>query len=208
VPLAPASCQGDGSAASMPDLASAVAKVTVDGGRVLDVPVVDADGVAAKLYLDDCARQHIESMVHLEWSGLHRVTFEGRPVTEGALRMTRHAATRGVDVRFVANTINYTVQFTAGTDGVVGTLPAGTDTVDLPMRFVEGRCDAHALSESSQPFNFVATLDLGDGVARTISVVPAAADQLAMRDTVLEACRVLGQIGFVGQDDVTTTTTG
>ena len=188
VALAPARC-----AAAMPTLTRAVVRMRLADGSERDVPVYDAKGVARRLYEADCERQRIESLVAIEWVDLHEATFEGRPVTEGVLRLTRRAATGVVRVTYVSNTINFTV------DVEPVTLTVGADSVEVPVRFREGRCDAHALSESSQPFRFVAIVDLGDGVEHGDVVTPPVEEQVPMRRRVERGCAALGAIDFVGQ---------
>ena len=81
----------------------------------------------------------------------------------------------------------------------MATLPSDKSLVEVPIRFIEGRCDAHALSESSQPFKFYAVLDLGDGIERSLATLPAIVDQAPMRHRVETACEILGKNGFVGE---------
>ncbi len=198
VPLAPANCLGDGTLATMPNPRTAIVKTTLLDGRVVEVPVFDVKHFARKLYLKDCERQHILRQVDIQFADLREVTFEGRPVTEGVLRLTRRQSSATIEVTFVSNTINFTFVPIAGSNTPVATLRAGQSTVDVPVRFIEGRCDAHALSESSQPFNFYALLLLGDGTERSFATVPALADQVPMRQRVEAACEILGKSGFVG----------
>jgi hypothetical protein len=212
VPLVAATCLGDGTAATMPDPATAVVRVGLRDGRVLDVPVFDTLHMARTLYLQDCERQHIAAQVGLSWADLHAGELDGRPVTEGVLRLVRLAATGTVTVGFVSNTINFT--FTGPTDrppaspgaaaAAVAVLPVGVASFDVPIRFIEGRCDVHAQSESSQPFEFVLQLDLGDGVERSYDLLPAVADQVPMRHRYEQACAILGRTEFAGQADSTT----
>ncbi|MEO8163710.1 MAG: hypothetical protein ABI590_08000, partial [Ilumatobacteraceae bacterium] len=108
VPLAPANCSGDGTQDSMPDPQLAVVKVTVRDGRVLEVPVFDVKHFARNLYLKDCERQHILRQVEIQFAELHEVTFEGRPVTEGVLRLKRRQSFDTIEVTFISNTINFT----------------------------------------------------------------------------------------------------
>ena len=207
VPLASANCVGDGTAASMPDPQQGVVKVSLRDGEVIDVPVFDAKHFAERLYLDDCERQHIESEVGIEWADLHEVDLDGRPVTEGVLRITRRAATTTLTVRGIRNTINFRFEVIDGHTGDVGVLAPDQSTLDVPVRFLEGRCDAHARSESSQPFAFVAELDLGDGVQRFLVVSPSLDDQVPMRERIDRACDLLGTSGFAGEGDASTTST-
>lgn len=199
VPLAPAICLGDGTQASMPNPQTAIVKVTLVDDRVIDVPVFDVKHFARKLYLKDCERQHILRQVDVQFAELHEVTLEGRPVTEGVLRLTRRQSPNKVVVTFVSNTINFTFVPMAGSQDPVATLSADQAMVEVPIRFIEGRCDAHALSESSQPFNFYALLLLGDGTERSFATVPAVADQIPMRKRVETACEFLGKVGFAGE---------
>jgi hypothetical protein len=185
IPLAPATCAGDGRVDAMPD----------------------TKHFARALYLQDCTRQRIEAAVDIHWDELREEQVDQRPVTAGVLRLTRREGNQPIRVLGVLNTINDTVFAGDGGTEITGDLPAGTAAVDIPVRFQEGRCDAHALSESSQPFKFVVQLDMGDGEVSTLAVVPTATDQPIMRERVERACDILGRIGFVGQDDLTPSTT-
>lgn len=199
VALLSANCSADGTQATMPDPQSAIVKVTVRDGRVIDVPVYDVKHFARKLYVDDCERQLINSEVDIQFADLHEVTLEGRPVTEGVLQLTRRQSSDTIVVKYISNTINFTFVPIGGDQGPVATLPANEEMVEVPIRFIEGRCDAHALSESSQPFKFYAVLDLGDGVDRSFATVPEIEDQVPMRKRVETACEILGKNGFAGE---------
>lgn len=198
VPLAPATCSGDGTQDSMPDPQLAVAKVTLRDGRVVEVPVFDVKHFARNLYLEDCERQHIIRQVEIQFADLHEVTFEGRPVTEGVLRLTRRQSLETIEVTFVSNTINFTFVSLGVSQGPVATLRSDQSIVEVPVRFIEGRCDAHALSESSQPFNFYAVVHLGDGIERTFITVPALKDRIPMRKIVETGCKLLGNDNISG----------
>ncbi len=207
IPLAPARCVGDGRVTDMPDPGSGVARIGLSDGSTVDAPVYDTKHFARALYLQDCTRQRIERAVDIRWADLHEAELDPRPITEGVLRLTRRDGDGPIRVIGVLNTINYTVFAGDGGTDVTGELAAGATSVDIPVRFQEGRCDAHALSESSQPFKFVVQLDMGDGEVSTLAVVPSTAEQPVMRERVERACDILGRIGFVGQDDLTPTTT-
>lgn len=192
VPLAQANCSGDGTQDSMPDPQLAVVKATLRDGRVLEVPVFDVKHFARNLYLKDCERQHIIRQVEIQFADLHEVTFEGRPVTEGVLRLTRRQSLDTIEVTFISNTINFTFVSLGVSQGPVATLRSDQSTMEVPVRFIEGRCDAHALSESSQPFKFYAVVRLGDGLERTFITLPDVIDQAPMRKSVESACKILG----------------
>ena len=78
-----ATCVGDGTQATMPDLAAATARLILDDGSERIVPVFDVEHLARQLYLEDCERQMIDSLVAIELVDLHAVDVDGRPVTEG-----------------------------------------------------------------------------------------------------------------------------
>ena len=109
VALAPAVCVGEGDVADMPDPQKAVAKVYLRDGSVRDAPVFDVKHFARALYLEDCSRQLVLRSVSVAWADLHEAELDGRPVTEGVLRVQRKAASGDVSVVGVLNTINYTV---------------------------------------------------------------------------------------------------
>ena len=195
VPLAPATCVGDGTIADMPDPNDAYVRVLLADGRELQAPVFDVLHFARKLYLADCERQFIGTQVRVEWVDLHEAILDGRPVTEGGLRLTRLAGTGTVTIELIRPTIIFTFKVLHAGDGVVAELPAGSAGADVPIRFLEARCDAHAASEVSQPFQFSATLDLGDGVQRAYALPIPIPDQVPMRRRVDAACEILGLTG-------------
>jgi hypothetical protein len=208
VPFPGARCAGDGTAATMPDIEAAIVEVGLAGGTTLQAPVADTRGVLRTMYLDDCRRQHVGAEVGVEWADLRAAEHEGRPVTEGVLRLTRRASTTTVAVRDIGSTINFTVQaLGAPSSGPLLTMSPEMRSADLTVRFLEGRCDSHALSESSQPFSFVVDLDLGDGTTFASVLLPAEADRLPMRMRVEAGCAALGKIEILGQADETTPST-
>jgi hypothetical protein len=195
VQLAPATCAGDGTLADMPDPQRAHVRVLLADGSEVSAPVFDVLHFARKLYLQDCERQFIATQVAIEWIDLRAAVLDGRSVTEGSLRLTRLAGVGTVTIQLIRATIIFTFEAPAAVEGVVAVLPAGTDSVDVPVRFLEGRCDAHASSEVSQPFEFSATLDLGDGLLRTFALPIPKGDQVAMRSRVEQGCEYLGLTG-------------
>lgn len=192
-----ARCAGDGTLATMPDLGGAVVRLVLEDGSEREAPVYDVDHLARRLYLDDCERQMIERRVAVEWIDLRAGELEGRPVTEGTLRLTRGEATGTVTVLSVSNTINFTFESPASPPGTaIVTLAADQDVASAPVRFVEGRCDPHAIAESSQPFKFIAQIDL-DGVLHPYVVTPPVEEQAAMRIRVEAGCQQLGKTEFL-----------
>ena len=207
--LAPATCAGDGTLADMPDPQKAVVRVLLADGSEVLAPVFDVKHFARKLYLADCQRQFIATQVDIEWADLHAATLDGRPVTEGSLRLTRLAGTGEITVLVISNTIVFDFAAPEAGDGPIAVLPRGRDVAEVPIRFVEGRCDTHAMAEASQPFAFASALDLGDGVQRPYALPIPVEDQVPMRARLEAGCAFLGKTVVVGQGPLggTTTTT-
>ena len=195
VTLAAATCVGDGAVEEMPDPQKAVVRILLADGNEVLAPVFDVKHFARRLYLEDCERQFIAKKVAIEWVDMHEATLDERPVTEGFLRLTRLAGTGEVTVFLVSNNILFTFVAPEAGDGPVAVLPAGEATASVPIRFQEGRCDAHAMSETSQPFLFQATLDLGDGDERSYAMPIPLDDQIPMRHRLEAACAILGEDG-------------
>jgi hypothetical protein len=200
VPFPGATCVGDGTLATMPSLDDATVVLRLVDGSEVEVPVVDQFHLARRLYLEDCERQMIDGQVTIEWVDLHEEEFEGRPVTAGSLRLTRQAGEGTITVLSVSNTVPY--EFAAVDTAVgepVAVLADGDDTVSVPVRFLESRCDPHALAEVKQPTKFISQLVLGDGSEHPYIIYPERSYWNAMRATADEACVILGEVEFVGQ---------
>ncbi|HWL41953.1 MAG TPA: hypothetical protein VNQ73_03335 [Ilumatobacter sp.] len=199
LPLPAASCAGDGTRATMPPLNDARVVLGLADGTPREVPVVDQWHVARKLYEQDCERQFVESMVAIEWVGLHEEQFEGRPVTVADLRVTRRGAVGAIAVLDVSPTVPFTVHPVLTEPGeTVVTLDAGAATASVPVRFVESRCDPHALAEIKQPTNFVAQVQFADGTVHPFVVYPDRDLWDDMRRTADAACIALGKVEFLG----------
>jgi hypothetical protein len=202
VEVAPADCVGDGTPADMPSVSTAVARLTLDDGSTIDAPMYDVDGVIQRLYLDDCERQMIESLVTIEWSDLHDEPLDGRIVTGGNLRLVRKQSTAEVTLLSVSNTVLYVVEtLETGPDEPIVTLAVGEDEAVAPIRILENRCDAHARSESSQSFRFFGQVDLGNGDVHQYTILPTPEDRVAIRARLEAGCAILEDTGFLGGQD-------
>ena len=73
------------------------------------------------------------------------------PVTAGVLRLTRGTSTDTITIDTISGTVPYSFETVDTVDGEpVAVLTAGTDMVEVPIRFTESRCDPHALAEVKQ----------------------------------------------------------
>jgi len=199
VPFPGAACVGDGTRATMPSLDNAKVVLLLDSGETVDIPVVDHWHLARTLYEKDCEKQMIDAQVAIEWVDLHEGEFEGRPVTVGELRLTRKAGKGEYTILAVSNTIPYDFDAVDTNEGEsVATLAADADQVSVPVRFVESRCDPHALAEVKQPTKFVAQVLLGDGSEHPYIIYPERSYWTPMRLTADKACVQLGKVVFAG----------
>lgn len=198
VPFPGATCAGDGTRATMPPFDAARVVLQLDDGSTLDVPVVDEWFVARRLYEEDCERQLIESLVAIEWVGLAEAEYEGRPVSVADLRMTRRAGVGEFVVTEISNTIPYVVD-PVGSRRPVLTLEAEAASASAPVRFLESRCDPHALAEITQPTKFVAQVQFPDGTVHPFIVFPEREDWPVMRETADRACVQLGLVVQLGE---------
>lgn len=210
LPLTEASCAGDGTEADMPDLATATARVVLEDGRFLDAPVYDVKGFARRLYLESCERQMIAAALDIAWTDVRPdvrndvtvdgVTHPSLPGTVATLRVTRRSSSdASVTVLGVKGTLIFGVETRGRADAPLLVLRPGQTVAATEVHIVEGRCDAHARSEASQPFEFLLRIDLGDGVERLFPVPPSQRDRPGMRQRAEEACDTRGDSGFVGQ---------
>jgi hypothetical protein len=201
VPFPGASCVGDGTRATMPSLDDATVMLLLDSGETVAVPVVDKRHLARKLYEEDCEKQMIDAQVAIEWVDLREGEFEGRPVTVGELRLTRRAGEGQFTILSVSNTIPFVFDAVDSDPGEpVVTLAAGAEEASVPIRFIESRCDPHALAEIKQPTKFVAQVQLGDGSVHPYIIYPDRSYWTPMRLTADKACYQLGKVEFLGEN--------
>jgi hypothetical protein len=192
VPMESAACVGSGGIDDMPSIDEAMVELTLDSGLLERVQLYDEQRVLRKLYLKDCERQLIGRHVSLQWVDVSRAEFDGRPITEVTLLLRRGSSTREVRVVSVSPTIPHVPLALNPTDPLLLLAPA-TREASARFRFLEGRCDAHAIAETKQPFKFVVQIDLGDGTLRPVIVTPTVDDQKVIRQTAFDGCAVLGE---------------
>jgi hypothetical protein len=201
IPFPGADCAGDGTMATMPDVGTARVVLTLEDGSRVEAPVYDVWHLARKLYLDDCERQMIDDLVTIEWVDLHEEQFDGRPVTAGSLRLTRRSSNGTIRITAISNTIPHEFEAINGlVNGAIIELGSGANVAEVPIQFLESRCDPHALAEVKQPYKFVAQVDLGDATLHPYIIYPPQAMWVPMRLTADAACVATGQVVFVGDE--------
>ncbi len=197
-------CRIDGTSIEMPPAADGARVVlTLADGSTRAAEVTDSDGTAAAIHRAGCERRMIESQVLIGFSDIRRDMVDGRPMTVAELRLDRVDSTSTVRVVTAANTIPFTLRFPDVPEAATAfvELPAGSEHSSARVQFTEGRCDAHAVAETKQPFRFVLQLDLGDGVDRSYVAQPDQDVQPDMLATVAEGCAALGADGTLSPDD-------
>ena len=196
VPLADATC-GDDPLGDPPSLDDAVAELVLGDGTVQELPVIDAEGTAARLWRTDCERQWIHSQAPISWTDLHVEDIDGRPVTVATLRVERGDASGDIAVEQLTGTVMFIPQ-SPGLEWPQ-VLTADRDALEIPVTFFEARCDPHAFAETKQPVSFAVHLTLpGDPAAdgdepvdRAIILPPTDAERDQMMTTLRAGCDVL-----------------
>ena len=185
-----------------PPTDSARVVLTLADGTTRTAEVTDADGTAIAIHHAGCERRMIESQVVIGFDDVRRDEIDGRPMTVAELTLDRVAATSTVRVVAAGNTIPFTLRFPdlPAASPVLMELPSGREQSSARVRFSEGRCDAHAVAETKQPFRFVLQLDLGDGVDHSYVVQPDPAVQPEMLATVADGCAALDADGTLTSD--------
>jgi hypothetical protein len=202
VPLSPAVCTIDGTTvAPPPSLADAHVVLTLQNGSTRTAAVADDRGVLDGIHGSACEAQMIRQQAPIEFADLRETIIDDRPITVGVLRVQRGAATGPITVLSAGGTIPFTLEFPAApAGGPLAELPASSTVIEIEVRFAEGRCDAHAVAETKQPFRFVFQLDLGDGVIRPLVVQPDPALHAQLLATVAAGCTALGLDGTLQPD--------
>ena len=116
----------------------------------------------------------IDSQVTIEWVDLHEGEFEGRPVTVGELRLTRTRRRRRVHdpLGEQHGPVRVRRHRHAIPANRWSRSPPTPTEASAPVRFIESRCDPHALAEIKQPTKFVAQMQLGDGSVHPYIIYP------------------------------------
>ncbi len=197
VELGVARCQIDGTAIGRPPATDDAAVVfTLTDGTTRSADVVDADGTLEALFTSDCRSAMVAEQITLEFVDVQQSRLDDRPVSTATLQLSRRAAVGRVTVVSTGNTIPFTLAFPghAAAEPLVA-LTTDSSSSEVPVQFLEGRCDAHAVAESKQSFRFAMQVRLGEELVVPYVVEPPKSVQLEMLATVAAGCAALGLDG-------------
>ena len=196
-------CQIDGLVVQpAPDVAGAKVLLTLVDSTTRTAVLSDPNDTLIDIHAAGCQEEVIRQQAAITFDDLHLETVAGRPITVGVLRITRGLARGELTVLSATGTIPFQLSFPGGV-GVdqLLMLPIGNDAAEVEVHFGEGRCDAHAVAETKQPFRFVLQVDLGDGVTRPLEVEPDSALHAQMLATVAQGCATLGLDGSLRPEE-------
>lgn len=198
----PAQCQIDGtSIGGPPTVDDAEVVFTLTDGTTRSADVIDVDGTLEALFTSACRTTMVSQQITLEFVDVEQSTLEGRPVSTATLRLRREAAVGDVTVASAGDTIPFRLAFPNQTPGEPLVALAADDSVaEVPVQFLEGRCDAHAVAESKQPFRFVMQVQLSDDLVVPFVVEPPSSVQIDMLATAAAGCVALGLDGTLQPD--------
>lgn len=134
----------------------------------------------------DCARIALAEKARVQLTGPYRVTsYRGRPWLHGFLVMSRRSSETPVDLRSVAGTVlvdlrpvRDLVDLESDADRAVTEILLGST----------GRCDPHALGQSTQTFLLSAYVRLGQETEQRIVLVPPPSVQDRVLKVIDRAC--------------------
>lgn len=196
VPIGRPACSIDGTHVADLSARDATAVLTLDDGSTRVVIVDDVDGLLTGIHHATCVEEMVALHARVLFTDLQADAPDGHAAVVGQLRVERGTSTGDVVVHAVAGTIPFSlVAPQAPAEGPLVVLPQGERSAATPVWFVHGRCDAHAVAETKQPFRFVATIELDDGSMHTIVVEPDESVREMMLSTVADRCRSLGLDG-------------
>jgi hypothetical protein len=195
-PLGTAECDIDGlNVAPSPPTDDAVVILQLTDGSSATVPVTDPKDDLVDLHRALCSDEMIRTQITMRFENIRVEMIDGRPLSVGDLTLERGAVTGPVRIASTGHTIPFTLNFPSMSEGPILELAEGELSASRSVHFTEGRCDAHAVAETKQPFRFVMQVDLGDGVARGFAVEPDPAEHPGMLATQASGCEALGATG-------------
>lgn len=201
VDLGTSTCDIDGTViGAAPSADDATVVLTLADGTTEVARVLDPDGTLGALHADACEREMIGQQISLEFADFSLRSVDGREVTVAVLRLQRTGAQGDVEVLSSGNTIPFNLMIGDDNAPPLLALPATANEVEVPVQFLEARCDAHAVAEAKQPFRFVMQVRLGDEPPRPYVVEPPSAMHSDMLATAAAGCAVLGEDGSLGSE--------
>jgi hypothetical protein len=195
-PLGTPNCDITGlTVSSPPPLDDAAVILQLADGSSATVPVSDPKDDLVDLHRALCTDAMIGMQISVRFENIRVEIIDGRPLSVGDLTLERGAVTAPVQITSTGHTIPFTLRFPLMTEGPILELAEGELSASRAVQFTEGRCDAHAVAETKQPFRFVMQVDLGDGVTRGFAVEPDPADHAGLLATQASGCETVGASG-------------
>lgn len=153
---------------------------------VVPIDAPGAEGLRT-VWERQCGEQRLLQAVHVDFGPSWRpVRRGGDPVLLGHLTARRGQSDAEVTLSETLGSVLLSFD-PAGDDRVL--LGRGQNTGRLPVEVGSlGRCDAHALSQSSQTFKLRVWLRLDGGPEHSLVLVPAAPARAQMNSLIREAC--------------------
>lgn len=196
VALSAPRCTIDGTAiGAPPPTTDAEVAFTLVDGTIEVAEVIDVKGTLSAIHAAGCEREMIRQQISLEFVDFDIQPIDGREVTVAVLRMQRGASDRAAQVLSSGNTIPFNLVVGSDNDQPLLALTADETSIETPVQFLEGRCDAHAVAEAKQPFRFVMQVQLGNEAPRPYVVKPPVEMHEQMLATAAAGCAVLGEDG-------------
>jgi hypothetical protein len=157
-------------------------------GGATDTATLDASGAALlrRLWQQDCAEHRLRQAVHLRLERWRLVRRHGELVLLGDLAARRGSSAAAVRLTETRGSVLLEFQ-PDGTDHVL--LRRGERRGRLPVVIRSiGRCDPHALGQSTQTFTMRMWLSLDGGPAHALVTNPEARTRALMQDVLADDC--------------------
>jgi hypothetical protein len=178
--------------ATSPPTDPPAAAVTVDGTTtVVVMDVEDSRALAARLFARSCQQQAVASAVDVQFGPTwHPTTVDGTPAQAGSIVVRRRVSTATITITALEGSV--LLDFAPTSPRVLPKwLAPSTKAAVIPVTLrTSGRCDGHALGESKKTYVLTALVDIGDGTARPVTVLPAEADRPVIWRTILDGCGI------------------
>jgi hypothetical protein len=157
-------------------------------GGTTDTARLDAHGAALlrRLWHEDCAEHRLREAVHVRLQRWRLARRQGELVLLGDLAARRGSSAAEVTLAETRGSVLLDFR-PDGTDRVL--LRRGEQRGSVPVVISSiGRCDPHALGQSTQTFTMRMWLSLDGGPAQALATIPEAPTRALMQDVLADDC--------------------